>query len=63
MATPPMHIYHSMLLHEALTAVHSSYGYTSLCICSWTAVDQETLKRQNIQSILMSLPTRQSEIS
>ena len=27
MATPPMHIYHSMLLHEALTAVHSSYGY------------------------------------
>ena len=27
MATPPMHIYHLMLLHEALTAVHSSYGY------------------------------------
>ena len=27
MATPPMHIYHSMFLHEALTAVHSSYGY------------------------------------
>ena len=27
MATPPTHIFHSMLLHEALTAVHSSYGY------------------------------------
>ena len=27
MATPPTHIYHLMFLHEALTAVHSSYGY------------------------------------
>ena len=27
MATPPTHIYHSMSVHEALMAVHSSYGY------------------------------------
>ena len=32
MTTPPTHIYHSMLLHEALTAVHSSYGYGLLAI-------------------------------
>ena len=32
MATPPTHIYHSMLLHEALTAVHSSYGYGLLIL-------------------------------
>ena len=36
MATPPMHIYHSLLLHEVLTAVHSSYGYGLLSVLIMT---------------------------
>ena len=32
MAMPPTHIFHSMLVHEALMAVLSSYGYGLLVL-------------------------------
>ena len=50
MATPPTHIYHSMFLHEALTAVHSSYGYGLLTPQTDKQTDRQT-DRQTISTV------------
>ena len=61
MATPPTHIYHSMLLHEALTAVHSSYGYGLLLRVIYI-MREETSLGHVTQCALLSLVTTIVEI-
>ena len=58
MAMPPTHICHSMLVYEALTAVHSSYSYGLLI----RAIDYN-LSALEILDLGKQLPTYERVLS